>query len=415
MSISQITPFSPKAITFLRRHPRDDAWINILEGSVRSGKTWTMIVKLMELNFYRVQGLRVMVGVSKSSIYRNILSDLFEFVGASNYSYNSQSGVLWLYGVQWHVIGAADEGAQRKIQGLTAGVIYVDEATRLPRSAWEMLLTRMSPEGARMYATCNPDSPLHYLKTDYLDNADKRANGDVWSEHFTLEDNLSLTPLAIDRLKRSFTGVFHSRYILGLWVIAEGVIYRDCWSDENLYDDETRPIGLFGSGGFVTRKVAIDYGTTNPCVFLDLWDDGRVHWCEQEYYWDSRKKNAQKTDAEYADDLINFIGSGPRPEVIIDPSAASFKVELNRRGIWTADANNEVLDGIRKTASLLAQKKLRFNKAKCPHTINEFQTYAWDDKKSKRGEEEPIKQNDHGPDAARYYVETRVPDWRLAA
>lgn len=415
MSTNPFKPFSAKARAFCQRRPAQDAWINILEGAVRSGKTWAMILKLLQLNFYEVAGLRLIVGVSKSSIYRNILKDLFEIVGSNNYSYNSQSGQLWIFGIEWHVIGAADEGAQRKIQGLTAGIIYVDEATRLPRSAWEMLLTRSSTDGARVYATCNPDSPLHYLKTDYLDNEKKRREGDVWSEHFTLDDNLSLTQVAKDRLKRSFTGVFHARYILGLWVIAEGVIYKDCWTEENLYDDDTRPVGIFGSGGYASRKVAIDYGTTNPCVFLDIWDAAEIYWCEQEYYWDSRKTNAQKTDAEYADDLVKFIGDGPSPEIIIDPSAASFKVELNRRGLWTADANNEVLDGIRKTASLLAQKKLRFNRKKCPRTIVEFQTYAWDDKKSKRGDEEPIKQNDHGPDAARYYVETRVPDWRLAA
>jgi len=412
---------------FIKRTPQQDAWLNILEGSVRSGKTWAMIPKLLQLNKYRVSGLRVILGVSKSSLYRNILSDLFRFLGPNNYRYNQQSGQLFINGVEWHVIGAADEGAQKKIQGMTAGIVYVDEATKIPESAWDMLLTRMSPAGARLYGTCNPDSPLHWLKKKFLNDPKKRANGDLWSEHFTLEDNMSLSKAKIDQLKRSFSGVFHQRYILGLWVIAEGVIYRDALEVDPFYDETTTPVGLFSDQGNGGRYIAVDYGTTNPCVFLDIWDgQGQArktdlaYYCDREYYWDSKVENRQKTDMEYADDLERFIAGGRRPGhrplgIIVDPSAASFRVELQNRGHNVIPAKNDVLDGIRKTASLMQQRKLMFNSRFCPRTIEEFQTYSWNDKKAKLGEEEPIKANDHGPDAGRYFVHTMVDEWRLAA
>jgi phage terminase large subunit len=123
----------------------------------------------------------------------------------------------------------------------------------------------------------------------------------------------------------------------------------------------------------------------------------------------------QKTDAEYADDLLAFIGPSSDAKVIIDPSAASFKVELTKRGIWHVDADNEVNEGIRVSSMVLNQRLVRFCRQTVPKTIQELQTYAWDAKAAERGEEKPLKIHDHGPDAFRYFAKTEVPYWRLAS
>ena len=122
----------------------------------------------------------------------------------------------------------------------------------------------------------------------------------------------------------------------------------------------------------------------------------------------------QKTDAEYVDDLIEFIGPANNAKVIIDPSAASFKAEMVKRGIWHADADNEVNEGIRITSMLLNQRLVRFCRQTVQKTIQEMQTYAWDSKAAQRGEEKPLKVHDHGPDAFRYFALTQVPHRRLA-
>jgi hypothetical protein len=169
-----------------------------------------------------------------------------------------------------------------------------------------------------------------------------------------------------------------------LWVMAEGVIYKDSWSEELLYDQHEEPISLRGRGGYDQRIIAVDYGTTNPMVFLEIYDDGKLFWVTREYYWDSAVEMRQKTDAEYADDLAKFIGPGDGAKVLIDPSAASFKAEMLKRGIWYVDADNEVNEGIRITSMVLNQRLVRFCRQTAPKTIQEMQTYAWDAKAARR-------------------------------
>lgn len=97
--------------------------------------------------------------------------------------------------------------------------------------------------------------------------------------------------------------------------------------------------------------------------------------------------------------------------VLVDPSAASFIVALRQRGVYVIEADNDVLDGIRKTGTLFRRRLLRVNEC-CTGLVDELGTYMWDDKAALRGEEKPVKQQDHGPDALRYFV-NYLPDWRF--
>lgn len=409
--------YGPRMERFALRPPEKDRRLNILVGSVRSGKTWGVHSKILYLCDYAVGGRKLITGVSKASIYTNVLTDLFDIVGAGNYRYNANSGQLRLFNSDWMVMGAKDEGSEKYVRGATVGAAVCDEIVLMPQTFWHMLLSRMSPHGARLYGTTNADSPYHWLKRDYLDNSE--LNGILWWDTFTMDDNPNLDPDYVADQKKMYTGVFYKRFIEGLWVMAEGAIYGDAWGDWTLYDDTSRPVGLYGTGGYADHLIAVDYGTTNPCVFLDCIDDTTAIWVDREYYWDSARVMAQKTDAQYADDLQKFIAGSrvpQQPKVIVDPSAASFKVELQKRGIWVLDADNEVLDGIRRTASALKLKKIRVHRD-CQNTQREMQSYAWNDKKAaKTGEEEPIKANDHTCDAMRYMANhVFEAAWRLAS
>lgn len=203
-----------------------------------------------------------------------------------------------------------------------------------------------------------------------------------------------------------YSGVFYQRYILGQWVMSEGLIYDMFDLTENVYK-QAPPGALYRS----TRYIACDYGTTNPCVFLDIYDDGETVRVNREYRWDSRKERRQKTDQEYADDFMAFMGR-EWCTVLVDPSAASFIEALRRRGVYVREADNAVLDGIRRTGTLFAHRRLLVNGSSCMGLIDELGTYMWDDKAAQRGEEKPVKQQDHGPDALRYFV-NYLPDWRF--
>jgi PBSX family phage terminase large subunit len=411
----QIKPFGQKAYDFICRPISEDARINILEGAVRSSKTWAMIPKTIQLAKEGPQGLGVMTGVSKDTIYDNVLRDLFEIIGERNFHYNRQTGDLSLFGDNWKVIGAKDEGSEKYIRGKTIAKAVGDELSLMPESFFKQLLNRMSVEGARLYGTTNPDTPFHYLYREYITDKAKIKRGMVRVIHFDLDDNPTLSDEYKTFIRNAYTGVFYLRFIEGKWVVAEGAIYKDAWNDELLFNDDTAPAGLMNYGGYVERYIGIDYGTTNPMVFLDVLDDGTVLWQVNEYYWDSQTTGIQKTDKEYADDLEAFIGPKGDAQIILDPSAASFAAELRSRGIPVIDADNEVLDGLRMTATMLKRKLYRVHSERCPHTQEEMPAYSWDKKAAERGEEKPLKTKDHTPDSVRYIVKTKIGQWRLAA
>jgi PBSX family phage terminase large subunit len=408
-------PFGRKAHTFITRPVEQDRKYTLLEGSVRSSKTYAVDAKLItKLCAYRVGGKRVICGQTKQSVYKNMLLDIFTVVGKRNYSYNTSTGELWLFGTQWFVIGAKDEASYKQILGMTIGVVICDEWTEFPRSFTMQLFLRLSPKGARLYATTNPGTPQHYLYTEVLHSRKFARDLDVI--HFLLEDNPNIDLDAKEQIMASQSGVYYQRYILGLWVAAEGAIYKDAWKDSLLY--AKAPLGLYGQGGYVNHVISVDYGTSNPCVFLEYLDDGTTVWEDREYYWDSVKEMRQKTDEEYADDMVKFITEsrvrGARPKIVVDPSAASFKVALMKKGLWVMDADNDVDLGIRRVSSCMNTAILRVHEDNV-NAKRETGVYIWDKKKGEKGEDIPLKVDDHTQDARRYALMDLVPQYRIAA
>ena len=405
-----------KALGFIRHPIPKDAFINILEGSVRSGKTVAMIPKWLNYILTGPPGLLLMTGVSKDTVYDNVLNDLFDTLGEENYRYNRQSGdllIFWRIDGAEHVrrvkvLGAKDEGSERYLRGKTLAGAYCDELTLMPERFFKQLLNRLSVPGARLYATTNPDAPFHYLYQEYITSEEKKAEGIVSTIHFELDDNPNLAEEYKKNIRASYSGMWFARMILGEWVLAEGLIY-DMFNDAVLFGDSDFNLTMKSR---CRRYIAIDYGTTHPMVFLDVLDDGETSWVYREYYYDSRKAQRQKTDAEYLDDLKSFIGEELPDFIIIDPSAASFKVAVQGSGFRVKDADNEVNDGIRVTAMQMSRGKLKIHR-NCKNLREELQGYVWDEAAAKRGEEKPLKVRDHGCDALRYYCKTMIQKWRL--
>lgn len=414
-------PWGEKSYRFIMNPIEKDARITILEGSVRSSKTVTMVPKWLEYIRRGPPGLLLMTGVSKETVYDNVLLDLFDTIGRRNYRYNHQTGellVFWQNGNgsgsgfrRIKVIGARDEGSEKYLRGKTLAGAYCDELTLMPRSFFEQLLARLSVEGAKLYGTTNPDSPYHYLYTEYIDDDEKKDSGMVCDLHFTLDDNPNVPESYKEFLKKAYTGLFYDRLVLGLWVLGNGRIY-DMFDESLLFDGKDLPDRFYSRAA---RYISIDYGTTNPMVFLDIYDDGETIWVMNEYYYDCKSKEnhgRQKEDTQYADDLQKLIGEELPNAVIIDPSAASFKIVLRNRGYRIREADNAVLDGIRMVSSLLHRRLIRINR-KCKNTRNEFASYVWDNKACLRGVEQPLKQNDHAMDALRYFIKTIIPKRRF--
>ncbi|HAP8764314.1 TPA: PBSX family phage terminase large subunit, partial [Enterococcus faecium] len=215
--------------------------------------------------------------------------------------------------------------------------------------------------------------------------------------HFEMTDNPSLSQKVIERYKRMYSGVFYDRFIRGLWVLSEGIIYDNFDKDKMV---KKPPENISASQYYVS----IDYGTQNATVFL-LWaKHGKQWYCIDEYYYSGRDSSRQKTDAEYSQELKSFLADR-KATIIVDPSAASFIAELQKNGFKVIKAKNDVLDGIRATQTAMNQGEIYFTD-RCKNLFIEFASYIWDEKAGERGEDKPIKQFDHACDALRYFVYT---------
>ncbi|NUK22059.1 PBSX family phage terminase large subunit [Streptomyces lunaelactis] len=393
------------------------AWLNVWEGSVRSGKTIASLLRwLMYVSNAPKSGELAVIGKTFDTVARNVFGPLTDpalFGSAAKLiKYTRGASVAWILGRQVEVITANDAKAEARLRGLTGAGAYVDELTLIPKEFFKRLVDRQSVEGALIFATTNPDNPGHWAKKDWLNRADELG---IRSWHFTLDDNPALPAAYVARMKKAFTGLWYRRYILGHWVMSEGAIY-EAFDPELHVVDECPPIVQWLCD-------SVDYGTVNPFadLLIGLGADGRMY-VVSEYRHDSRTARRQMTDAEYsaarrqwllgvAQPGTNIIGVQP-PWTIVDPSAASFIEQLHRdkvSGVMPAD--NTVLDGIRTIASLFAADRLRIHRS-CAGLITELPGYSWDDEAAERGEDKPIKADDHSCDALRYGVRSTEALWR---
>ncbi|WP_277409897.1 PBSX family phage terminase large subunit [Lacrimispora xylanisolvens] len=378
----------------------------IADGAIRSGKTVCMSLSFIMWAMHRFKGQNfAMCGKTIGSFRRNVLFWLKLMLKSRGYrvvDHRSDNLVEISRGKvtnYFYIFGGKDERSQDLIQGITLAGVFFDEVALMPESFVNQATGRCSVDGSKYWFNCNPDGPYHWFKTNWIDEAKKK---NLIVLHFTMEDNLSLSEQIKARYRSMYSGVFYKRYILGLWAMAEGIIY-DMFDVDRHVKKVVDFARLLIDGG---RYVSIDYGTQNAMVFL-LWNKGidKKWYCTREYYYSGREKGKQKADSQYADDLEKWLEGTPVKAIIVDPSAASFITELNNRGYKTMKADNDVEDGIRLVSTLLNTEKIVFSQS-CINTIKEFASYIWDPKAADRGEDKPIKQHDHAMDAVRYFCYT---------
>lgn len=428
-------PFSKKQQKVLtwwcKESPVHDKDGIIADGAIRSGKTVSMSLSFVMWAMSSFAGQNfAMCGKTIGSFRRNVLFWLKLMLRSRGYSITDHRAdnlvVVRKNGIEnyFYIFGGKDERSQDLIQGITLAGVFFDEVALMPESFVNQATGRCSVKGSKFWMNCNPDGPYHWFKVNWIDKSTgylgkeqvKRVRQKAKSEgkdpglkellylHFTMDDNLSLDEEVKARYRSMYIGVFFKRYILGLWAAAEGIIY-DMFDEERHVQDIKDFFQLLINGN---RYVSCDYGTQNATVFL-LWNKGKdgKWYCIREYYYSGRDKGKQKTDSEYADDLMKWLDGTKIRAMIVDPSAASFIAELRKRGIKVLKANNDVLDGIRLVGMLLNLEKIAFASS-CKETVKEFASYIWDEKAADRGEDKPIKQHDHSMDAARYFCSTVI-------
>jgi PBSX family phage terminase large subunit len=361
-----------------------NARLNLWSGSVRSGKTIASIIRWIWFVAHAPPGNLLMVGKTERTLRRNILDVVMDLVGPQNFRITSGLGECMLYGRKIYLVGANDERSESKIRGVSLLAAYGDEITLWPESFFTMLLSRLSEEQAKFFGTTNPDNPSHWLKRGYIDR--KEAIGlNLFT--FTLDDNLTLPKDYVAALKIEYTGLWYKRYILGLWAMAEGSVYpayQDCVVSEVPKCDQ--------------YILGVDFGATNPTVYLLLGKHDKTWYVLRESYL----QKIGWVNSQYAAELKPMI-DGILPRYIDVDHEPSFISELRNAypGLDIRYAIKDVLPGIQNVAQLMFSGRLKISD-KCPKLLEELAGYIWDSKAQERGEDAPVKTNDHACDALRY-------------
>lgn len=375
--------------------PHRDKEAIICDGAVRSGKTFCLGLGFFLWAMERFRGQQfALCGKTVASVRRNLLHALVPVLKRQGYRVEekvSRNQLTVSFGGKentFYLFGGKDESSAGLIQGITLAGAFLDEVVLMPRSFVEQTVARCSAAGAKVWFACNPESPEHWFYKEWVCRAGERK---ALRLHFAMTDNPSLAPETLERYQRSFQGAFYRRFVLGEWTVAEGRVYD--FFNEGM-------VRSVPQGEFFEWRVSVDYGTVNP-TSMGLWGrlDG-VWYRVDEFYYDSRRDGGQKTDLEYLRDLERLTAGKRIRQVVVDPSAASFITLLRRKGWPVAAADNDVLSGIRTTASLLRQGRLVIC-APCRDAIREFSLYCWDEKA--KGDR-VVKKFDHAMDEIRYFA-----------
>src|SRR5699024_1121522 len=405
---------TPKQNEVVKRVFTEKPKVYIFHGAVRSGKT-NIGVKIFTtiIRANRNKGIKYIIGgATQSSIRYNILDEIEELLGIDIKldKYNR----FELYGNTIICADGEKSNAWKKIRGFTAAGAYLNETTTLHKTFVTEVMARCSLKNSIVFMDTNPDNPNHTIYKDYILNAGHKLSTGrlhIAETNFSIFDNTFLDKEYVESFEKSLpNGVTKQRLVYGQWVVADGIIYDLFRKDKHTFD-------IVDYSGYDEYYISIDYGTANATAFLLIGANYGINLDGErvithadvlkEYVYSGRDTGVKMTDSQYADALINFMGDLPIEYVIIDPSALSFKTELDQRGIPYIDANNDVLTGIRFTRQMIYSKKLRVS-TDCVGLIEEFGMYAWDSKASSQGIDKPIKEHDHACDALRYFCMTVI-------
>ena len=358
--------------------------INILEGSVRSGKTYiSMIMWGFWVAAAPKEGAYLMAGKTLTTLRRNVLEPMCGLFGEC-FTYSLSKKEARLFGRKIYLEGAANAQAESKIRGMTLYGAYCDELSLFPEDFFAMLLSRLSVSGAKLIATTNPDNPGHWLKRNYLDNGAL----ELLDLKFTLDDNTFLPEEYVRSLKTEFTGVFYDRFILGNWVAAEGRIYEDFSQKCVISPAELRE--RLSAAPLISSVVGVDYGgNKSASAFVHTGFDAgfRNVYVLSEHY-DKRNSSAESLINAFRDYIAEERARFPSLGLACCDSAEQLLIKSFRSAV-----NLEVKNAMKKQVStrinmvnrLISSGRLHVS-SECPHLIEALKSAVWNEKSIHRDE-----------------------------
>ena len=399
-------PFSPRALQFLFGA---NGYINFAVGAIRSGKTVVALARFLKHICESPHNRFLMAGNTTNSLKRNCIDPFTSMLDDLNIPYKLNLHTQELYVMDKYIalFGLDKEGADKKIRGYTSAGSFVDEVTTMNQSAFDMLVSRNSLSGAKIFCTCNPVSPLNFIKTEYIDNVKAQDEGRVKVFQFLLEDNLTLSDDYIQSLKSLYSpdSVFYKRNIEGLWASGQGIIFPS-FNEENILND-------FQLEDYYKFGIGMDYGSSNMTCYSLI---GFKHSDEDKYttsyhqihekFYDAKREGVGQTDEERVEDILEIqkeYGLTRSTKFYCSHDAGNLKTSLKKDKRIKLSIDTYMPDAkeaIETMNSLFHNNHLMIYKAN-KETIKQIRGYEWDAKASARGEDRPVKIDDHLIDSLR--------------
>lgn len=381
-----------KQIEVLRHDNNNRSILTILEGAVRSGKTYiNNYLWIMHVAKFMGQGKKfIMTGSTISALKRNVIDDIGVSLGILTTL--NKNNEFDLFGNRMACFGTDKVDSFKAMKGFTSYGWYGNEITQHHKNSVDQAFKRCSGPGARIFWDTNPDQPKHYIKTDYIDKTGDTLNDGtlrIKSWHFSLEDNTFLDTNYVENLKKSTpSGVWYDRDILGLWVAAEGIIYTDFDYGSHVIEHEPE------KGRLKDYWCGCDWGFDHPGVIAvhGMDSDGNVIRVREEVH----RKTSMDAWVGIAKDLNRTYGN---MIFYCDPTEPEHIDKFRRAGISAKSASNAVKPGITFVAEMLKKNKLFIVEGANKHLLSEIYNYRWN---SNLAKEEPIKIDDDSMDSLRY-------------
>lgn len=391
----EFKPFSTKQLRLLNfwrtGSPYSDCDIVIADGSIRSGKTIACICSFLQWSQESHSGQSfILAGKTMGALKRNVIKPMLQILTAWgwSYTYNRSENFIEIGSNTYFMYGANTEASQDALQGLTAAGAYADEVALFPQSFIDQMIGRCSVDGMKIFLNCNPEGPYHYIKVEFIDKAEEKS---VYHLHFTMDDNLTLSPKRKAFYKKAFTGVFFKRFILGLWVAADGLIYQIFANEPEKYiiNDEwlkKHPI-VYGT-------IGVDFGGTKSAhafTFTGFTKGFKEVVTIKEYYKKKRISPAQ-LEADFCDFVKQVQSKYKCFEAYCDSAEQTLISGLEsaviRAGIFIDIKNarkGPINDRIAFYNSIMSQGRYKIHES-CINTKEALECAVYDEKKVTKDE-----------------------------
>ena len=364
----------------------------IADGSIRSGKTIACIIGFLTWSQEMFSGESfILAGKTMGALKKNVIRPMLQMFEAWGWPYNYiRSGTdarIEVGSNTYYLYGANTEASQDALQGLTAAGAYADEAALFPKSFIDQMIARCSVDGWKIWMNCNPAGPHHFIPEDFLQPKEAKKKK-VYHLHFTMDDNLTVSSERKQAYKNAWPNgsVFYKRFVLGLWVAADGLIYQHFVDHEKEYliDQE-----WLNDNEIMYAVIGVDFGGTKSAHSFTLtgFTKGFKQVVVLEEYYRKKRINPKQLQ----DDFIDFVKRAQTKykvyEAYCDSAEQTLIAGLEAACIQAhvaIDIKNAIKgpinDRIAFYNSLIAQKRWKIMKH-CKHIIEAFEQAVYDDKK----------------------------------